>query len=58
MRYCIGDVHGCFKTLESLVQQILVKDKNPEFYFVGDLIDSGPDSKSVIDYLIELKQKD
>jgi len=29
-------------------------DEDPELYFVGDLIDRGPDSKSVIDYIIEL----
>jgi len=57
MQYCIGDVHGCAKTLEILILQIIRKDKNPEFYFVGDLIDRGPDSKSVIDLLIELNQK-
>jgi serine/threonine protein phosphatase 1 len=54
MRYFIGDVHGCIKTLKELVRRIYVNDKNPELYFVGDLIDRGPDSKAVIDYIIEL----
>ena len=56
MRYCIGDIHGCVKTLEGLVGKILEKDPKAAFYFVGDLIDRGPDSKGVIDYLIELKE--
>jgi calcineurin-like phosphoesterase family protein len=54
MKYFIGDVHGCIKTLKELVQQICIIDKNPKLYFVGDLIDRGPDSKAVIDYIIDL----
>ena len=55
MRYCIGDIHGCIKTLDKLVTEIYKQDQNPEFYFVGDLIDRGPDSKAVIDFIIDLK---
>ncbi len=54
MKFFIGDVHGCIKTLKDLVRQICTIDKNPELIFVGDLIDRGPDSKAVIDYIIEL----
>ncbi|MBU8893886.1 MAG: metallophosphoesterase, partial [Bacteroidales bacterium] len=54
MRYCIGDVHGCVKTLKELIRQICLINKHPELYFVGDLIDRGPDSKAVIDYIIDL----
>jgi Calcineurin-like phosphoesterase len=56
MRYFIGDVHGCIKTLKELVRQICIIDEDPELYFVGDLIDRGPDSKAVIDYIIELNK--
>ena len=55
MRYCIGDIHGCIKTLKELIRQICLINKHSEFYFVGDLIDRGPDSKAVIDYILELK---
>lgn len=57
MRYCIGDIHGCIKTLDYLINQIYIQDSNPTFYFVGDLIDRGPDSKSVIDLIIDLTKK-
>ena len=57
MRYCIGDIHGCIKTLKELIRQICLIHKHPELYFVGDLIDRGPDSKAVIDYILELKNK-
>ncbi len=56
MRYCIGDVHGCLQTLKKLIEQIFQDDQNPELYFIGDLIDRGPDSKGIIDYIIKLKQ--
>ncbi len=58
MRYCIGDVHGCIKTLDHLINKIYRQDANPLFYFVGDLIDRGPDSKSVLDLIMELNTKD
>lgn len=41
----IGDVHGCHKTLLALIEK-LPKERN--ITFVGDLIDRGPDSKSVV----------
>jgi serine/threonine protein phosphatase 1 len=55
MRYCIGDIHGCIKTLKELINQICLVNKHPELYFVGDLIDRGPNSKAVIDYILDLK---
>ncbi|NOQ27524.1 MAG: hypothetical protein GQ564_19350 [Bacteroidales bacterium] len=57
MRYCIGDIHGCYYTFNKLICQICVLDKNPELYFVGDLIDRGSNSKAVIDLIINLKNK-
>jgi len=55
MRYAIGDIHGCIKTLEKLINKIIQKDTNPQFYSVGDLIDRGPDAKAVIDFFMDLK---
>jgi|SRR6056297_1135590 len=56
MRYAIGDIHGCIKTLEKLINKIIQKDNNPQFYSVGDLIDRGPDAKAVIDFFMDLKK--
>jgi len=47
-RYAIGDVHGEYDTLQRLVDKL---PKNSELYFVGDLIDRGPDSKKVVDFV-------
>lgn len=51
----IGDIHGCLKSLETLVDFI---DLSPDDTLVtlGDYIDRGPQSKGVIDYLIELRK--
>ncbi len=56
MRYVIGDIHGCLKSLKKLMKKIPVK-KNDELIFVGDYIDRGSDSKGVIDFLLELDKK-
>lgn len=50
----IGDIHGCSQTLMRLVEQLPLGD-NPTLVFIGDYIDRGPDSKGVIDFLLDLK---
>jgi serine/threonine protein phosphatase 1 len=51
----IGDVHGCIKTLRGLLESICTISNNDTLIFIGDLIDKGPDSKAVLDYILELK---
>lgn len=46
--YIIGDVHGCYKTLMALVDKL---PKDARLCFVGDLIDRGPNSKDVIEFV-------
>lgn len=50
----IGDIHGCLKSIEALWESI-ASNKNATFIFVGDYIDRGPDSKGVIDFLIDVQ---
>lgn len=47
-RIVIGDVHGCFDTLMELMKQF---PKDVPVSFVGDLIDRGPKSKQVVDFV-------
>lgn len=49
--WVIGDVHGCYKTLLTLINKIKERTPEPQIYFVGDLIDKGPDSKKVLKYI-------
>lgn len=51
----IGDVHGCFQTLASLIQKIQLTQQD-QLFFLGDLINRGPASKMVLDHIIGLQQ--
>lgn len=57
--YAIGDIHGCLKETKELLQRIKTdndyRDESKTFLvFLGDLVDRGPDSKGVIEYLMDL----
>ncbi len=52
----IGDIHGCAKQLEQLLQKLGYRKKNGVYghderqaIFLGDFIDRGPDQKAVLD---------
>jgi serine/threonine protein phosphatase 1 len=55
-RFAVGDIHGCSKALRTVIETI---DPQPddEFVFLGDYIDRGPDSRDVIDQIIDLSQR-
>ncbi len=42
--YIIGDVQGCFDELKELVKFISFKPKKDQLWFVGDLVNRGPQS--------------
>lgn len=52
----IGDIHGCSAALDVLLDAI---DPTPDDLVItlGDYVDRGPDSKGVIDRLIELRKQ-
>jgi len=54
MRWIIGDIHGMLKPLETLVSAIDRHDPARQLIFVGDYVNRGPHSRSVIDYLLTL----
>ena len=56
--WVIPDIHGCVETLKTLIEFQIKPNKNDHLIFVGDYIDRGPDSKGVIDYIMELQQND
>lgn len=47
----VGDIHGCLKQLKALLAQVAPTHED-QVIFLGDYIDRGPDSSSVIDYLV------
>lgn len=50
-RLVIGDVHGHYDALSGLFEKI-APDKNDEVYFLGDLIDRGPQSSQVVEFVM------
>jgi len=48
--YVIGDIHGCYYTLMSLIKKL---ERNSILVFVGDLVDKGNFSKKVVQYVID-----
>ena len=55
--WVISDIHGCLFTLRSLIETKIKPSANDELIFLGDYIDRGPESKGVIDYIINLKNQ-
>ena len=56
-RYVIGDIHGCIKSFRALVREKIKLQKEDTLFLLGDYIDRGPDSKGVIDFIIELQRE-
>lgn len=53
----IGDVHGCLRELELLLKKANYDVHRDELIFVGDLINKGPHSLSVLEYVKNLRAK-
>jgi serine/threonine protein phosphatase 1 len=52
----IGDIHGCRAALDTLLGFVQPKPTD-QLVFLGDYVDRGPDSKGVLDRLIELRRQ-
>jgi len=51
--FVVGDIHGCFKLLTYLLKKTDFNKSADRIFSVGDLIDRGPDSIDVMDWLQE-----
>lgn len=55
-RFTISDIHGHNLTFERLLKKIRFQ-KSDELIILGDYIDRGPDSKAVLDTIMNLKDQ-
>jgi len=55
--FAIGDIHGCLSKLENLIPQIGIDSEEDTLVFTGDYIDRGPDSRGVVDFVLDLKRE-
>ena len=52
--YAVGDVQGCFSELEHLLQIIEFNQHTDQLWFVGDLVNRGPQSLETIQFVKSL----
>jgi serine/threonine protein phosphatase 1 len=57
LTFAVGDIHGCFDALVSLVAECkrYANTETYRFVFIGDYVDRGPKSREVIDFLMGLE---
>jgi serine/threonine protein phosphatase 1 len=58
--FAVGDIHGCFDELADLVAgcEFVSAGRRARLIFIGDYVDRGPDSRKVLDFLIERQRRE
>jgi serine/threonine protein phosphatase 1 len=51
--YCVGDIHGCFRLLQTTLDNISFDPEVDRLFSVGDLVDRGPDSEMCLDWIVK-----
>ncbi len=52
--YAIGDVQGCYLSLQRLILAVRFNPQHDRLWFTGDLVNRGPDSLHVLRYIKDL----
>jgi len=51
--WVIGDIHGCWRTLQGLLEKIEWNPTRDDLWLVGDLVNRGPDSLAVLRWAVD-----
>ncbi|MGN6726622.1 MAG: metallophosphoesterase [Tepidisphaeraceae bacterium] len=54
MHWIIGDIHGMYPPLVTVLEEIHHRDSDPQLIFCGDYVNRGPQSARVVDLLLTL----
>lgn len=54
-RYAVGDLQGCLTPLQCLLSDVGFDPAGDELWLVGDLVNRGPQSLEVLDYLYPIR---
>jgi serine/threonine protein phosphatase 1 len=53
--FAVGDIHGCHAQLVTLLNRLPLNKERDTIIFLGDYINRGPDTKKVLDTLVEIQ---
>jgi bis(5'-nucleosyl)-tetraphosphatase (symmetrical) len=54
-RYAVGDLQGCLKPLQCLLEKVHFNPQQDQLWLVGDLVNRGPDSLDTLRFLYSIK---
>lgn len=55
--YAIGDLQGCFDSLQQLIGEIGFREAEDRLWFVGDLVNRGPQSLEILRFVKSLGER-
>lgn len=55
--WAIGDLHGCYDELQRLLERIEFDAERDRLWFVGDLVNRGPDSLACVRFVRDLGER-
>jgi bis(5'-nucleosyl)-tetraphosphatase (symmetrical) len=55
--YVIGDVQGCYESLKKLLKAISFNSAKDRLWFVGDIVNRGPDSLATMRFIRDLDER-
>mgnify|MGYP006077983783 CR=1 FL=1 len=55
--YALGDIQGCFKEFKAALKKVEFNPKKDFLWLAGDLINRGPDSLELLEYVYKIKDR-